>query len=232
MLEKTLESPLDCKEIKPVNTKGNQPWIFIGKTDAEALILWPPDTKNRLIRKDSDAGKDWRLQEKGMTEDETVGWHHQLNGLGDTEGQGNPACCNPWVAKSRTRLSDWTKNSESCLFLLEHKYGLTVISLSISIPIFFPHCFLSSQSHPYLGGVGTLHVWLSTMGDAPLKYFFNSSHKEYIRMRTRDWKYPLGNKPSSLASRIYSHIKQISRTLKILNQQTAELLRSTQHQTG
>ena len=125
------------------------------------------------------------------------------------------------VAKSWTRLSDWTKNSESSLSLLEHKYGLTVISLSIFTPIFFPHCFSSSQSHPYLGGVGTLHVRLSTVGDAPLKYFFNSSHKEYIRMRTCDWKYPLGNKPSSLASRIYSHIKQISRTLKILNQQTA-----------
>ena len=78
-LEKTLESPLDSKEIKPVNPKRNQSWIFIGKTDAETPILWPPDAKNWLIGKDPDAGKDWRQEEKGMTEDEIVGWD-QLNG--------------------------------------------------------------------------------------------------------------------------------------------------------
>ena len=82
MLEKTFESPLDSWEIQPVNPKENQSWIFIGRTDAEAeaLILWPPDAKNWLIWKDPDAGKDWRQEEKGMTEDEMVGWHHQLNG--------------------------------------------------------------------------------------------------------------------------------------------------------
>ena len=82
VLEKTLDSPLNCKEITSVNPKGNQSWIFIGRTDieAETLILWPPDVRNWLIWKDPDAGKDWR-QEKGMTEDEMVGWHHQLNGL-------------------------------------------------------------------------------------------------------------------------------------------------------
>ena len=80
VLEKTLESPLDCKEIQPVNPKGNQPWIFIRRTDAEAeaLILWPPDVKNWLIVKDPDAGKDWRQEEKGTTEDEMIGWHHWL----------------------------------------------------------------------------------------------------------------------------------------------------------
>ena len=106
MLEKTLASPLDSKKIKSVNLKGNQSWIFTGRTDAEAeaLILWPPDAKNWLIWKDSDAGKDWR-QEKGMTVDEIVGWHHQLNGhefeqtLGDDEGQGSLVCCSPWVHK-------------------------------------------------------------------------------------------------------------------------------------
>ena len=100
---KTLESPLDSKEIKSVNPKGNQPWIFIGRTDAdaEAPILWLPDAKNGLIGKDPDAGKDWRQEEKGMTEDEMVGWHHWLLGhefeetLGDSEGQGSLACCNP-----------------------------------------------------------------------------------------------------------------------------------------
>ena len=82
VLEKTLESPLDSKEILPVNPKGNQSWIFIGKTDfkAETPIFWPPDAKNLLIVKDLDAGKDWRQEEKGMTEDEMVGWHNSLNG--------------------------------------------------------------------------------------------------------------------------------------------------------
>ena len=82
VLEKTLESPLDCKEIQPVHPQGNQSWIFIGRTDAEAEtpILWPPDAKNWLIEKDPDAGKDWRWEEKGMTEDEMVGWHHWLDG--------------------------------------------------------------------------------------------------------------------------------------------------------
>ena len=82
VLEKTLESPLDCKEIQPVHPKGNQSWIFIGRTDveAEAPILWPPDVKNQLIRKDPDTGNDWRREEKGMTEDEMIGWHHRLDG--------------------------------------------------------------------------------------------------------------------------------------------------------
>ena len=101
VLEKTLERPLDSKEIKPVNPKGNQPWIFIGRTDAEAPILWPPDAKNWLIGKDPDAGKDWRQAEKGTTEDEVVGWHHRLNGPefgqapGFGNGQGSLVCCSP-----------------------------------------------------------------------------------------------------------------------------------------
>ena len=105
VLEKTLECPLDCKEIKPVNLKGNQSWIFIGRTDAEAPILCPPDVKSQLIGKDPDAGKDWRQEKKGAAEDEMVGWHHRLNGhefeqaLGDGEGQGGLACCSPWVCK-------------------------------------------------------------------------------------------------------------------------------------
>ena len=84
MLEKTLESPLDCKEIQPVHLKRDQSWVFIGRTDAEAEtpILWPPDAKSGLIGKDSDAGRDWGQEEKGTTEDEMVGWHPQLNGHG------------------------------------------------------------------------------------------------------------------------------------------------------
>ena len=82
VLEKTLESPLDCKEIQPVNSEGDQPWDFFGRNDAEAEtpVLWPPDAKNQLIGKDPDAGKDLRWEEKGTTEDEMVSWHHQLNG--------------------------------------------------------------------------------------------------------------------------------------------------------
>ena len=107
VLEKTLKSPLDSKEIKPVNPKGKQSWIFIGRTDAEAEppILWPPDVKSRLIRKDPDAAKDWRQEEKGTTEDEMVGWHHWLNehefeqALVDGEGQGSLVCCRPWGCK-------------------------------------------------------------------------------------------------------------------------------------
>ena len=103
VLEKTPENPSDCKEIQSVHPKGNQSWIFIGRTDAEAEtpILWPPDVKKWLIGKDPDAGKDWR-QEKGMTEDEMVGWHHQLDGhefeqaLGVGDGQGSLVCCSPW----------------------------------------------------------------------------------------------------------------------------------------
>ena len=79
-LEKTLESPLDYKEIKTVHSKGNQSWIFIGRTEAETPILWPPDVKNRLIGKDTDAGKDWRQEKKGTTEDEMIGWNHRLDG--------------------------------------------------------------------------------------------------------------------------------------------------------
>ena len=101
VLEKTLESPLDGKEIQPVDPKGNQSWIFIGRTDAEAPILWPLDGKNWLIWKDPDAGKDLRQEEKGMTENEMVGWHHRLNGHefeqapGDGKGQGSLVCCSP-----------------------------------------------------------------------------------------------------------------------------------------
>ena len=100
VLEKTPESPLDSKEIKPVNPKGNQPWRFIGRTvaETEAPILWPPDVKNQLMGKDSDAGKDWGQEEKGVTEVEMFGWHHWLDGCefeqtpGDSEGQGTLGC--------------------------------------------------------------------------------------------------------------------------------------------
>ena len=125
VLEKTLESPLDCKEIKPVHPKGDQSWIFIGRTEAKAEvapILWPPDAKSWLIWKDPDAGKDWRREKKGPTEDEIVGWHHWLNGLefaqaapGVGEGQGSLACCSPWGHKESglTEQLNWTEGGQS-----------------------------------------------------------------------------------------------------------------------
>ena len=105
VLEKTLESPLDCKDIKPVNYKGNQPWIFIGRTGAETEtpILWPPDSKSQFIRKD--AGKDWGQEEKGTTEGKMVGWHHRHSGHefeqtpGDSEKQRSLACCSSWGSR-------------------------------------------------------------------------------------------------------------------------------------
>ena len=115
VLKKTLESPLDCKEIKPINPKENEPCILIGRTDAEAEdpVLWPPDAKNWLIGKDPDAGKDWGWEEKEATEDEMVGWYHRLNGRkfeqtqGDAEVQGNLACSSPWGHKE-SDSTDWT----------------------------------------------------------------------------------------------------------------------------
>ena len=107
MLEKRLKSPLDSKEIKPLSTKGNQPWIFIGKTDvdAEAPTLWSPDVKSQFIGKAADAGKDWGQEEKGITEDKTGRWHHWLNGHkseqtpGDSEGQESLEFCTLWGQK-------------------------------------------------------------------------------------------------------------------------------------
>ena len=119
VLEKTLESPLDCKEIQPVHPKGNQSWIFIGRTDAEAEVptLWPPDVKSWFIWKDLDAGKGWRQKEKGATKDEKAGWHHWLTGheleqtLGDGEGQGSLVCCSPRGCKDLD-TTKWLNSKE------------------------------------------------------------------------------------------------------------------------
>ena len=130
-VEKTLESPLDCKEIQPVHSKGNQSWVFFGRNDAKAetLVLWPPHLKSWLIGKDSDAGRDWGLEEKGMTEDEMAGWHHRLNGcesewtpgVGDEEG--GLACRNSWghrVGHDWATELNWTE-LEINKFILKKK---------------------------------------------------------------------------------------------------------------
>ena len=129
VLEKTIESPLDCKEIKPVNPKGNQPWIFIGRTDTKAPILWSSDVKSRLIGKNPDAGKDWKQEEKSTIEDKMVGWHHQLNGhefeqsLEDGERQGSLLCCSTWGCKD----SDMTER------LNNSKDTWTVMSIGLCL---------------------------------------------------------------------------------------------------
>ena len=119
VLEKTLKSPLDCKEIQPVHSEGDQSWVFIGKTDAEAEtpIFWPPHAKSWLIGKDPDAGRDWGQEEKGMAEDEMAGWHHQLDGnefewtLEVGDGQGGLACCDSRGCKEldTTEWQNWTE---------------------------------------------------------------------------------------------------------------------------
>ena len=121
VLEKTLESPLCCKEIKLVNPKGNQPWI-VTDADAETPILWPPDAKSWLIWKDPDAGKDWRQEKKGMTEDEMVGWRHRLNGHGFgwtsavDDGQAGLACCGSWDCKD-SDMTEWLNSTEWSLWM-------------------------------------------------------------------------------------------------------------------
>ena len=146
-----LESPLNCKEIQPVHSKGDQSWVFIGKTDVEAEtpILWPPDAKSWLIGKDPDAGKDWGQEEKGMTEDEMVGWHHWLDehgfgwtpGVGD--GQGGLVCCSSWSHKSRTRLSDWTELTWTGWYIpIQYVKLRTDLKSPNSMPLLPPLCIL------------------------------------------------------------------------------------------
>ena len=124
VLEKALESPLDCKEFKPVHPKGNQSWIFIGRTDAEAEtpILWSPDVKNWLIGENPDVGKNWKGEDKGTTEDEMIEWHHWFSGhefeqtLGVGDGQGVLVCCSPWGYKEldTTERLNWTESKTVC----------------------------------------------------------------------------------------------------------------------
>ena len=167
VLEKTLESPLDCKENQPAHPIGNQSWIFIGRTDAEAEtpILWPPDGKNWLIRKDPDAGKDWRQEEKGTTEDKMVGWHHRLNGhefgwtLGVGDGQGGLAYCNSWGHKESdtTEQLNWTElnwrwSIEDLVFLM----GNPEITVFISLSMGFPGSSAGKESACNVGDLGLI----------------------------------------------------------------------------
>ena len=142
VLEKTLGSPLDCKEIQPVHLKGNQSWIFIRRTNAEpeTPILWPPDVKSRLIGKEPGAGKDWRQEEKGMTEDEMVGWHHWLNGHefeqapGVGDGQGSLPCCSSWGGKESDMTEQLNNNvmTSTVSFMLLFSLAWNFVNLTWS----------------------------------------------------------------------------------------------------
>ena len=144
VLEKTLESSLDCKHIQPVHPKGDQSCVFIGRTDVEAEtpILWPPDVKSWLIWKDHDAGKDWGQEEKGTTEDEMVGWHHWLNGhgfgwtLGVGDGQGGLACCGSWGHKESDMTEQLNWSERSTRFL---EVSLKMLLLGNSLEVTTPH---------------------------------------------------------------------------------------------
>ena len=169
VLEKTLESPLDCKEIQPVHPKGDQSWVFIGKTDfeAEIPILWPPDVKSWLIWKDPDAGKDWGQEEKGTTEDEMVRWHHRLNehgfewtpGVGD--GQGGLACCSSWghiESDTTERQLNWSKSD---CFLILSLYLSPYLNLLISFQLILLN-FQSKHFKVSMNIMLVLQWWLLT----------------------------------------------------------------------
>ena len=178
VLEKTLESPLDCKEIQPVHPKGDQSWIFIGRTDAEAEapILWPPDLKSWLIGEDSNTGKDWRREEQRTTEDEMVGWHHRLDGHvfeqapGVDDGQGSWLCCSPWGREKldMTEHLNWLSHFPKKISLTS---GFTVITESHSnmmnpVSPFCPPLSFSSALSPGLRrNSKTLRMRLLDVGD-------------------------------------------------------------------
>ena len=165
VFEKTLESPLDCKETKPVHPKGNQSWICTGRTDVEAPILQPPDVKSWLLRKDPDAGKDWRQEEHGMTEDEMVGWHPWPDGhefeqtLGVGDGQGSLACCGPWVERVRhVWVTEQQQTIENLVCHHSQLQSIEIICFYLSAFPWLPHTINICVFHVHLW---VLKFWLA-----------------------------------------------------------------------
>ena len=148
VLKKALESPLDCKEIQPVHSEGDEPWDFFGRNDAkaEAPVLWPPDAKSWLIGKDSDAGRDWGQEEKGMTQDEMAGWHHGLDGresewtLRDGDGQGGLARCDSWGRKEldTTERLNWTELKHTSIIYLRISWRIILQKENTSFMKYLP----------------------------------------------------------------------------------------------
>ena len=162
VLEKILENPLDCKETQPVHPKGDQSWVFTGRTDAKAEtpILWPPHAKSWLTGKDSDAGRDWGQEEKGATEDEMVGWHHWLDGhefewtLGVGDGQGGLACCDSW-GRTESDMTEWLNWIETCHIF----FSFYFLSIQHSAQrTFHTHIFYTCLVNSGLFS----HTWLNT----------------------------------------------------------------------
>ena len=198
VLEKTLENPLDCKEFQPIHPKGNQSWIFIGRTDAEAKtpILWPPDVKSQLTRKVPDAGNDWKQEETGMTEDEMIAWHHWLHGhefeqaLGVGDGLGSLACCSAWGHKEL----DTTEGLNSTEVMRERT------------------CWCHAQSH-----VSELRLSLSSQQEAGSlpqyssvdlyrhgnHYYIDPEILQRILTRNDEWSYPCSILFHCMAGKLY-----------------------------
>ena len=154
VLEKTLESPLDCKEIQPVNSKGDQPWVFFGRNDvkAETPELWPPHAKSWLIGKESDAGRDWGQEEMGTTEDEMAGWHYWLDGRefewtpGVGDGQGGLACCDSWGRKESdtTEQLNWTEQVQLsvCSLVFSMKFPMDETTVILNKYLYLSSCII------------------------------------------------------------------------------------------
>ena len=179
VLEKILDSASDCKEIKPANCKGNQFWIFTGKSDAEAPVLWPPDVKSWLIRKDPDAGKDWRQEEKGMTEDEMVRWHHNSMHMSLSKFWEMLKDREAWhgivheVAKSWTWLSDWTElghfRIKMCRYRFYHILSFYCCSVTQCVWLFVTPWTLAHQASLSAGFPEMLHRHAKWPGDSRTK---------------------------------------------------------------
>ena len=172
VLEKTLESSLDCKETQPVHPKGNESWIFIGRTDAEAEapILWLPDRKNQLFGEDPRAEEDWRQEEKQITEDEMVAWHHQLSGhefeqdLGVGDGQGSFACWSPWGHKEldTTEWLNWSTGSKNSLYCWDPCHTVGLLFLFSTLLFSSINTYKCLQAHTFAkqqDSMGKVRVW-------------------------------------------------------------------------